>query len=61
MNKTKSEELIRQLKESENVHIGSELYFHDGKHLRTVRVNCNILNLYRKRRFCKRRRLFCAT
>jgi hypothetical protein len=31
MNKTKSEELIRQLKENDNVHLGSELYFHDGK------------------------------
>ncbi|UAL53537.1 (2Fe-2S) ferredoxin domain-containing protein [Bacillus sp. CMF21] len=31
MNKTKSEELIRQLKENNNDHIGSELYCHDGK------------------------------
>jgi hypothetical protein len=31
MNKTKSEELIRQLKEERNVNLGSELYYHDGK------------------------------
>jgi (2Fe-2S) ferredoxin len=34
MNKTKSEELIRQLKENDNVHLGSELYYHDGKTFR---------------------------
>ncbi|MGM0875726.1 MAG: (2Fe-2S) ferredoxin domain-containing protein [Bacillota bacterium] len=31
MNKTKSEELIRQLKVEGNVNLGSELYYHDGK------------------------------
>ncbi|WP_191567583.1 (2Fe-2S) ferredoxin domain-containing protein [Metabacillus idriensis] len=32
MNKTKSEELIRQLKENGgNVHLDSELYYHNGK------------------------------
>ncbi|MDQ0879288.1 ferredoxin [Peribacillus sp. V2I11] len=31
MNKTKSEELIRQLKENDNVHFDSELYCYDGK------------------------------
>jgi hypothetical protein len=31
MNKTKSEELVRQLKEEGNVNLGSELYYHDGK------------------------------
>lgn len=31
MNKAKSEELIRQLKEERSVNLGSELYYHDGK------------------------------
>ncbi|WP_052737752.1 ferredoxin [Bacillus sp. SA1-12] len=31
MNKEKSEELVQQLKEEGSVHLGSELYYHDGK------------------------------
>ncbi|MBD1380475.1 (2Fe-2S) ferredoxin domain-containing protein [Metabacillus arenae] len=31
MNKTKSEELVRQLKENDNVILNSKLYYYDGK------------------------------
>lgn len=31
LDKTKSKELIHKLKENDNVHLGSELYYHDGK------------------------------